>query len=144
MDAVRTSIFRMPSLETTAGGALRFAYMASHLPPNTSVNIAFIDTESAEERIVAIDVLQSSGFSPRPIVSARRFMPGQAPRSFLHRAVQLKGVRELFLVGGDPAVPRGPFRDSLDMINASYLDETNISAIGVLYQRLISGLSSPK
>ncbi len=131
MNAVRTSIFQMPSLETTAGGAFRFAYMASHLSPNTSVNIAFIDTESAEERIVAIDVLQSSGLSPRPIVSARRFTSEQALRSFLHRAVQLKGVRDLFLVGGDPAVPRGPFRGSLDVINGSYLDETNISAIGI-------------
>lgn len=131
MDAVRTSIFQTPSLETTAGGALRFAYMASHLPPNTLVNIAFIDAESAKERIVAIDVLRSSGLTPRPIVSARRFTSEGALRSFLYQAVQIKGVRDLFLVGGDPAVPRGPFRDSLDVINGSYLDETNISAIGI-------------
>lgn len=131
MDAVRTSLFETPSLETTAGGALRFAYMASYFPPDTSVNIAFIDAESDEDRIFAIDVLRSSGLTPRPIISARRFTSEGALRAFLHQAVQLKGVRDLFLVGGNLAEPRGPFWDSLDMINGAYLNQADISSIGI-------------
>ena len=131
MDVNRTSLFQSPSLETTAGAALRLAYLASHFPCETPVNIAFIDSESQEERLAAIDVVRSSGLIPRPIISARRFTSDEALRSFLYQAIQLKAVRDIFLVGGDLAVPRGPFRDSLDVMKGSFLDGFGLDVVGI-------------
>lgn len=131
MPPSRIALFDAPSLETTARGARAFTKLASRMPAGASVNIAFIDAESAAERMEAIDALGASGLTPRPIVAARRFASEQALRRFLGQAVRCGQARELFLVGGDPAVPRGPFRQALHVIEGPYLDGIEVRAIGI-------------
>lgn len=131
MSMIRVPLFENPSLETTARGTKRLIHAASPLPRGASVNIAFIGSESCGDRIAAIDLLLSSGVFPRPIVSARRLESKDVLRSFLYQAVQLRGVRSIFLVGGDPSRPKGPFKDSLDVITGRFLDMTGIETVGI-------------
>ncbi len=119
------------SLETTAADAERFLRAAPCIPKGTQVKIAFLGNETFSQRLAAIETLCTIGADPMPIISARRLESAEALESYLTQAKQMGLVDSIFLVGGDPASPQGPFADSLDLISSNLLDRFDIGTIGI-------------
>ncbi|MDO4906018.1 MAG: hypothetical protein Q4A16_10840 [Lautropia sp.] len=117
-----TAFFQSISLETTVKGSARFVRAAAQIPSDALINVAYIGTDSLQERLQAIDELRAAGLTPRPIVSARRMPSVEELKAFLQGVVHQRGLRRLFLVGGDPAMPVGPFEGASSLIESGVLD----------------------
>lgn len=112
-DPVRLDRF---SLETTAKDIGQLVSAAAAIPPGTPINIAFLGNETHDQRIHAAAVIRDGGFEPVPIISARR-LKSRADLDDLLKRLELAAEPKRFMfVGGDPASPAGPFRDSLDLL----------------------------
>ncbi|RZO09394.1 hypothetical protein EKG40_08030 [Pseudomonas moorei] len=130
MSNLYSKLFQDFSLETTAKEAARFRLAGDLLPPATAVNIAFIGSETFADRLHAIQTLHECGAHPRPIISARRIETAESLNIFLAQATE-RSVNGIFLVGGDPSEPKGPFIDSVALMNSGILDTNNIKTVGV-------------
>lgn len=108
------------SVETSAGN-LSQIHQLGQSAPGTQVNIAFLGNETFEQRLHAVATIADSGLEPVPILSARRIQSVEALESFLIRANGLTRVKTVFLVGGDPVSPQGPFIDSLALMHSPIL-----------------------
>jgi methylenetetrahydrofolate reductase (NADPH) len=66
-----------------------------------------------------------------PHVSARRVLDRDEFRDFLKAAVSKHGVHRVLVIGGDEPKPKGPFADSLQVIESGLLAECGVREIGV-------------
>lgn len=119
------------SLETTAKDAARFLQIRQLVPEGPQVNIAFLGSETFDQRLAAIETLGACGAHPTPIISARRLESLDVLESFLAQAVRIGRIQGIFLVGGDPSAPQGPFADSMDVINSDVLDKFEIATVSI-------------
>jgi methylenetetrahydrofolate reductase (NADPH) len=79
----------------------------------------------------AIAAIRAAGLDPVPHVSARRILNRDEFRDFLKRAAGEHGVHRALLLGGDEARPKGPFVDSLQILEEGLLAECGVREIGV-------------
>lgn len=128
--AERSLFFQRISLETTARGAARFIEVADRIPDDALINMAAIEADSLETRLAAIDRMRAAGLRPRPILSARRMPSGESIVKMLD-ALDERGVGQLFLVGGDPLQPAGPFEGARAVIQGGFLDARRLDGIGL-------------
>jgi methylenetetrahydrofolate reductase (NADPH) len=77
------------SLETTAKDAERFLQIRQLVPEGAQVNIAFLGSETFDQRVAAIETLGACGAHPTPIISARRLESLDVLESFLAQAVRI-------------------------------------------------------
>ena len=119
------------SLETTAKGSEQFLKAEPSIPKGTQVKIAFLGHETIDQRLSAIETLCAVGVNPMPIISARRLVSELVLDSYLTQAKQIGQIESVFLVGGDPSVPQGPFTDSMDVISKNLLDKFAIDTVGI-------------
>lgn len=133
MKGIRSHIFTDFSLETTAREAVQLLYAAPNFPEDIQIKVAFLGNETLEQRLSAIEALSTIGASPMPIISARRLTSIADLDSYLTKAIRVAPITEIFLVGGDPAEPKGPLSDSLSVINSNVLNKfsTTINTIGI-------------
>ena len=66
-----------------------------------------------------------------PHVSARRILNGEEFGAFLKEAVTKHGVHRVLLLGGDEPRRKGPFNDSLEILESGLLANSGIREIGV-------------
>ncbi|MDT3442820.1 formyltetrahydrofolate deformylase [Pseudofrankia sp. BMG5.37] len=82
-------------------------------------------------RVEAARVVKRLGFTPVPHISARRLGSPAMLQEFL-ATLQADGTNEnLFVVGGDPAQPQGPYEDSLAVIRSGLLERYGVRHISV-------------
>jgi methylenetetrahydrofolate reductase (NADH) len=79
--------------------------------------------------VAACIKLRRAGFIPMPHVAARRLASFTQARDFLQRAAGEAQVTSVLLIGGDPAHPVGPFRDSLDLLTTGLIESSGIDRI---------------
>jgi methylenetetrahydrofolate reductase (NADPH) len=84
----------------------------SELVPGTLVNVGYVASETDAERIVAAQTIAHAGLTPVPHVSARRLPSRVALSAFLDALGRDGADSHLFVVGGDPLEPVGPFADA--------------------------------
>jgi methylenetetrahydrofolate reductase (NADPH) len=126
-----TGILTGYSLEIT-GKDVKGLREAQHLiPPGTRVNIAYLGTEDEPLRVAACTAVIEMGFVPVPHIAARRIGSETELRTYLERLQEVGGVSELFVVGGDPHVPAGPFASSQDVIESGILQSYGVRKVGV-------------
>jgi methylenetetrahydrofolate reductase (NADH) len=100
-------------------------------PDGTRINVTYLEHESFQQRIEAIRAVREAGFVPVPHISARRLPSCHALEEFL-AALQAEGASELvFVVGGDPSVPQGPYEDALAVIRSGLLKEYGVREVGI-------------
>jgi methylenetetrahydrofolate reductase (NADPH) len=113
------------SFETVARRAGELADVRDVLPPGTRVAIPHLDGDDLPTLVDAAHTVRELGFVPVPHLAARR----------LESAAGLAGLRaatdQLFVVGGDPTVARGPFPDALALIESGLLAEHGFRSIGL-------------
>jgi methylenetetrahydrofolate reductase (NADH) len=100
------------------------------LPPGTSVYVAHTPRACLEDVVrVAIEV-QSLGWTAWPHLVARR-LPSERALLDALRELRASGIEQALLVAGDLERPAGPFRSTLEVIDAGPLSEAGFNRIGV-------------
>jgi len=119
------------SLEISPRELHRAGAVAALLPANTCVYIPSLPGLPLSRTLEAVAALRAAGLDPVPHVSARRIRDAHEFREFLRRAATEHGVHRVLLVGGDEPRPKGPFHDSLQLLEQGVLGECGIREFGV-------------
>jgi methylenetetrahydrofolate reductase (NADPH) len=119
------------SLELSPRELHRAADVAALLPAGSCVYLPSLPGLPLARTLEAIAALRAVGLDPVPHVSARRILNGEEFRSFLKEAVAKHGVHRVLLLGGDEPKPKGPFADSLQILDSGMLADSGIREIGV-------------
>ncbi|MFJ4963365.1 methylenetetrahydrofolate reductase [Streptomyces sp. NPDC088729] len=101
------------------------------IPPGTRINITFLGNEDPGTRLAAARAVRRSGCVPVPHISARRLRSRSELDAFL-AALRSDGTADnVFVVGGDPATPHGPYDDSLALIRSGALRAHGVRHVGI-------------
>lgn len=119
------------SLEVSPRELHRAEAVAALLPANTCVYIPSLPGLPLSRTLEAIAALRGAGLDPVPHVSARRILDRDEFREFLKKASSGHGVHRVLLLGGDEARPKGPYADSLQVLESGVLGECGIREVGV-------------
>lgn len=119
------------SLEMTGKDVPGLQQAAHAIPQGTRVNITFLGNENLEMRLEAAKEVLELGFVPVPHISARRLKSETELREFLDALQQAGASDRVFVVGGDPATPEGPYPDSLSVIRTGILQEYGVAEVGI-------------
>ncbi|WP_312182387.1 methylenetetrahydrofolate reductase [Arthrobacter sp.] len=106
------------SLEMTGKDVDALHAAQDALPPGTRINVTFLGNEDLPMRLAAAAAVRAAGQVPVPHISARRLESSAELEKFLGALADAGAVENLFVVGGDPAEPMGPYEDSLAVIRS--------------------------
>lgn len=119
------------SLEMTGKDVENLQEAAPVIPQGTRVNVTYLGNEDLPMRVAAAKIVGELGFTPIPHISARRVASRHVLRDFLDALSQVGATEHLFVVGGDPATPEGPYPDSLSIIRSGILQEYGVREVSV-------------
>jgi len=119
------------SLELSPRELHRAADLAALLPANTCIYIPSLPGLPLARTLEAVAAIRNAGLDPVPHVSARRILNGDEFRDFLREAATRYGVHRVLLLGGDEPRPKGPFADSLQILESGLLADSGIREIGI-------------
>jgi len=119
------------SLEMSPRELHRAADVAALVPANTCVYIPSLPGLPLGRTLEAIAAIRRAGLDPVPHVSARRILDRDEFKSFLKEANSRYGVHRVMLIGGDEPAPKGPYADSLQILEEGVLAECGVREIGV-------------
>ncbi|WP_327692536.1 methylenetetrahydrofolate reductase [Streptomyces sp. NBC_00459] len=129
--AVSTSLLEDFSLEMTAKDIPKLEEASESIPQGTRVNVTFLGNEDLQMRLDAARAVKRLGFVPVPHISARRLGSRDDFERFL-AGLHADGTSDnVFVVGGDPAHPEGPYADSLSLIETRLLEEYGVRHVGI-------------
>ncbi len=120
------------SLEVTGKAIAEVAAARAVIPPGTPVNIAFLGNEDHGQRLAAAREIRRCGLEPVPIISSRRLRSQQDCDDLLDALIREAAPARFILVGGDPASPAGPYRDSLELLRGGILERHRIRHVGIV------------
>jgi methylenetetrahydrofolate reductase (NADPH) len=137
--AIEVSFFKEKLGELIAAGSLEISPRELHhagevaalVPANTCVYVPSLPGLPLGRTLEAVAALRGAGLDAVPHVSARRIVERDEFRTFLKRAVSEHGVHRVMLIGGDEPRPKGPYADSLQILQEGVLAECGIREIGV-------------
>jgi methylenetetrahydrofolate reductase (NADH) len=112
-------------------GSLSEAARSAAIPAGTRINVTYLATEDLETRLAAADRVRAFGFVPVPHISARRLSGEAALRTYLDALRAADAAGSVFVVGGDPPEPDGPFADALSIIRLGVLEEFGVRDVGI-------------
>ncbi|MGW1167781.1 methylenetetrahydrofolate reductase [Streptomyces sp. NPDC002550] len=119
------------SLEMTGKDVARLEEAHGGIPRGTRINITFLAGEDLGMRLAAARAVKRLGFVPVPHISARR-LPSRAALEELLSGLAEDGTAEnVFVVGGDPARPEGPYADALAVLRTGLLQRYGVRHIGI-------------
>jgi methylenetetrahydrofolate reductase (NADPH) len=120
------------ALEVTARDVEQMEASKAEIPLGTPINIAFLGNEVHAQRVHAARVIRECGFEPVPIISSRRLHSQQDLDDLLTAFIAEARPTRFIFVGGDPAAPAGPYRDSLGLLKSGVLKRHAIRRIGIV------------
>jgi methylenetetrahydrofolate reductase (NADPH) len=83
-----------------------------------------------QQQLDVVAALAAAGFEPVPHLAVRNFASGGALDDHLARLTDM-GVRRLLVIGGDRAMPAGPFYAAVEVIESGLLQARGIVEIGI-------------
>jgi methylenetetrahydrofolate reductase (NADPH) len=107
-----------------AGDGLRDLF-----PPGTTVFVNHPPSATYLDIVAACTRLRRAGFTPVPHIAARRLTNIEQAVDFLRRATDEAEIADVLLIGGDPAWPAGPFRDSLTLLASGIVESHGIDRV---------------
>jgi methylenetetrahydrofolate reductase (NADPH) len=125
--------------ELIAAGSLEISPREMHqapafaalLPANTCVYLPSLPGLPLGRTLEAVAALRAAGLDPVPHASARRILDRDEFKAFLKDAVSAHGVHRVLLIGGDEPAPKGPYADSLEVLESGVLAECGVREIGI-------------
>ncbi|WP_093480603.1 MULTISPECIES: methylenetetrahydrofolate reductase [unclassified Streptomyces] len=115
----------------TGKDVTRLEEASDSIPPGTRINITFLAGEDLATRLTAARAVRRLGFVPVPHISARRLPSRAALEEFLSGLAADGTAENVFLVGGDPARPEGPYADALALLRTGLLQEHGVRHVGI-------------
>ena len=119
------------SLEISPRELHRTGELAALLPADTCVYIPSLPGLPLARTLEAVAAIRAAGLDPVPHVSARRILDRDEFREFLKKATSIHGVHRALVIGGDEPRARGPYADSLQILEEGVLAECGVREIGV-------------
>jgi methylenetetrahydrofolate reductase (NADPH) len=119
------------SLEVSPREMHRAPEVAALLPAGSCVYIPSLPGLPLTRTLDAIAAVRAAGLDPVPHVSARRIRDAEEFREFLNKAASEHDVHRVLLLGGDEPRAKGPYYDSLQVLERGVLSECGIREIGV-------------
>lgn len=119
------------SLEMTGKDIPGLLEAKESIPPGTRVNVTFLGNEDLEMRVAAARTVRELGFVPVPHISARRVQSPTQLEEFLAALQEVGATENVFIVGGDPATPEGPYEDSYDVIRTGLLPAYGVKHVSI-------------
>jgi methylenetetrahydrofolate reductase (NADPH) len=99
------------------------------LEPGTTVLVNHPASVTHHDIVAACVALRRGGFTPMPHIAARRLASFTQARDFLQRAAAEAEVRDVLIIGGDPAHSVGPFGDSLELLATGLVEGHGIAHV---------------
>lgn len=126
-----TSLLDDFSLEMTGKDVPKLEEAHATIPRGTRINVTFLGNEDLATRLDAARAVKRLGFVPVPHISARRLPSHDDLERFL-AALAADGTAEnVFVVGGDPARPEGPYEDALAVLRTGLLQRYGVRHVGI-------------
>jgi methylenetetrahydrofolate reductase (NADPH) len=119
------------SLEMSPRELHRAGEVAALLPADSCVYIPSLPGLPLARTLEAVAAIRAAGLDPVPHVSARRIRDRDEFAEFLKKAVAEQRVHRVLLLGGDEPKSKGPFLDSLQILESGLLRDSGIREIGV-------------
>jgi methylenetetrahydrofolate reductase (NADPH) len=119
------------SLELSPRELHRAGEVAAILPADSCIYVPSLPGLPLTRTLDAIAAIRAAGLDPVPHVSARRIRDRDEFRQFLKSAVTQYGVHRVLLLGGDEPRPKGPFADSVEILERGLIKDCGIREIGV-------------
>ncbi|MCC5476270.1 methylenetetrahydrofolate reductase [Streptomyces sp. NPDC059680] len=129
--AVGTALLDDFSLEMTGKDVARLEEAHGSIPRGTRINITFLAGEDLGMRLDAARAVKRLGFVPVPHISARRLPSRAALEEFLSGLAEDGTAENVFVVGGDPARPEGPYPDALAVLRTGLLQRHGVRHVGI-------------
>lgn len=129
--AVGTDLLDGFSLEMTGKDLAGLDEAQPLLPAGTRVNVTYLGNEDLALRLAAAGAVKRLGLVPVPHVSARRLASRAALEEFLGGLRADGAGRDVFVVGGDPSTPHGPYPDALSILRSGLLREHGVRHVGI-------------
>ena len=105
--------------------------VAEALPVNTCIYVSAPASRPLAETLVAVAAIRRAGLDPVPHIAARRFASKTELTEFLAAVVGEYGAHRVLLIAGDEARPRGPYNDSLQLLEDGALHRAGIREVGI-------------
>lgn len=119
------------SMEISPRELHRLKEVGAELPAGSCVYIPSLPGLPLSRTLEAIAAIRDAGLDPVPHVSARRILNRDEFRQFLAKAASRYGVHRCLLIGGDEPRPKGPFADSLQILEEHLLADCGMREIGI-------------
>jgi len=119
------------SLEISPRELHRAGEAGAILPKDTCVYIPSLPGLPLSRTLEAVAAIRAAGLDPVPHVSARRVLDREEFEQFLRTAVKSHGVHRVLLIGGDEPRPKGPYSDSVQLLEEGVLAGAGIREFGV-------------
>ena len=119
------------SLEMTGKDVPGLLEAKDSIPQGTRINVTFLGNEDLEMRVSAAKAVRELGFVPIPHISARRLKSQEQLEEFLAAVQEVGATENVFVVGGDPATPEGPYEDSYDVIRTGLLPKYGVKHVSI-------------
>lgn len=126
-----TELLAAGSLEILPRELHRAGEVGAILPKDTCVYIPSLPGLPLSRTLEAVAAIRAAGLDPVPHVSARRILDRDEFKDFLEKSVKQYGVHRVMLIGGDEPRPKGPFRDSVQVLEEGLLAGVGIREFGV-------------
>jgi methylenetetrahydrofolate reductase (NADPH) len=119
------------SMEISPRELHRLKEVSAQLPAGSCVYIPSLPGLPLSRTLEAIAAVRDAGLDPVPHVSARRILNRDEFRTFLTKAATDYGVHRCLLIGGDEPKAKGPFVDSLQILEERLLADCGMREIGI-------------
>ncbi|HWH25622.1 MAG TPA: methylenetetrahydrofolate reductase [Pseudolysinimonas sp.] len=119
------------SIEMTGKDVPALEEARNSIPQGTRINVTFLGNEDLKMRVTASKAVREFGFVPIPHVSARRLASQEALDEFLVALQGVQAIEKVFVVGGDPAVPEGPYASSAEVIQTGLLPGYGVKEVNI-------------
>lgn len=101
------------------------------IPAGTPVQLSFPDGADLAERVSTARAIKEAGFTPVPIIAARRLRSQRMLREYLAALRAASASESVLVVAGDPAQPQGPYPDAASVIGSGLLEAYGVRQASV-------------
>jgi len=105
--------------------------LRASFPGRTQVYVSAVPSRPLAMQVETAARLAGAGFEPVPHIPARSLKSAAELDRHLALLSERAGVRRVLVIGGDPAVPAGPFLAALEVIESGVLQARGIVEAGI-------------
>jgi methylenetetrahydrofolate reductase (NADH) len=124
--AARSALLAGFSLDITSRELGELLPARADIPVGTPVQLAFPDSANLAQRESTARAIKEAGFTPVPIIAARRFRSQKMLQDDLAALRKAGASESVLVVAGDPAQPQGPYPDAAAVIGSGLLEEYGV------------------